>query len=56
MENRKGYHAVIRKDGYTWTADLYKEGKMFYLSWLYNFRSKAKLVNEINANNVEIKA
>lgn len=56
MANRAGYYAVIRKDGSKWAADLYKEGKIFYRSWMYNFRTKTAVVNEINANNVEIKA
>lgn len=56
MGNRDNYYAVIRKDGNKWAADLYKEGKIFYKSWMYNFRTKTAVVNEINANRVEIKA
>jgi hypothetical protein len=56
MENRAEYYAIIRKDGNTWAADLYKEGKVFYRSWLYLFRTKKALVNEINSMRVEIKA
>lgn len=50
------YYAVIRKDGYTWTADLYKDGKIFYKSWLYNFRVKKKIEKEIAAMGVKILA
>jgi hypothetical protein len=48
------YYAVIRKDGYTWTADLYKDGKIFYKSWLYNFRVKKKIEKEILAMGVKV--
>lgn len=50
------YYAVIRKDGYTWTADLYKDGKIFYKSWLYNFRVKKRLEKEIAEMGVKLLA
>lgn len=50
------YYAVIRKDGRTWTADLYKDGKLFYKSWLYNFRAKKNIEKEISAMGVKFLA
>lgn len=45
----KDYDAIVRKDGYTWVADLYKDGKIFYRSWLYNFKTKRALLQEIES-------
>ena len=45
----KDYGAIVRKDGYTWAADLYKDGKIFYKSWLYNFKTKKSLLQEIES-------
>lgn len=52
MDRYKDYGAIVRKDGYTWAADLYKDGKIFYKSWLYGFRTKKKLLAEIEAMGV----
>ena len=48
-DSYKDYGAIVRKDGYTWAADLYKDGKIFYKSWLYNFKTKKSLLKEIEA-------
>lgn len=45
----KGYGAIVRKDGYTWSADLYKEGKLFMTSWMHGWKSKKALYREIEA-------
>lgn len=45
----KDYGAIVRKDGYTWSADLYKDGKLFWKSWLYNFKTRKALYKEIEA-------
>ena len=47
---RKNYYAVIRKDSNgKWAADLYKDGKLFYKSWQYNWKTKREMVAEIAA-------
>jgi hypothetical protein len=46
------YVASFRKDGYKWCADLYKDGTLFYKSWLYNFPTKKALIKEIDAMGV----
>lgn len=45
----KDYGAIVRKDGYKWSADLYKEGKLFMTSWMYGWKSKKALLKEIEA-------
>ena len=49
---RKDYYAVVRKDGRRWAADLYKNGKLFYKSWQYDWHSQAGVVLEIESQNV----
>lgn len=49
MINPALYGAIVRKDGYTWSADLYKDGKLFYKSWFYGFKTKKSLYREIEA-------
>ena len=49
MSRYSQYGAIVRKDGYKWSADLYKEGKLFYKSWMYNWSTKKALVAEIEA-------
>jgi hypothetical protein len=51
--SKRDYYAVIRKDGYRWAADLYKDGKLFYKSWQYNWRTKGDMIVQIEAQNVD---
>lgn len=50
---RKDYYALIRKDGRRWAADLYKDGKLFYKSWQYDWRTMGGMILEIEAQNVD---
>lgn len=42
------YHATIRKDGYMWVADLYKDGKPFMIGYM-RFRTLAVVKAELEA-------
>ena len=46
------YHATIRKDGYMWVADLYKDGKPFMMNYL-RFRTYRAVQIELEAIGVE---
>lgn len=48
--SKKKYFAKIRKDpDGRWAADLYKEGKLMYSSWQWNWKTKKAMVAEITA-------
>jgi len=49
MSRYKNYGVIVRKDGYKWAADLYKDGKLFYKSWLYNFKTRKALYQELES-------
>ena len=49
MSRYSQYGAIVYKDGYKWSADLYKEGKLFYKSWMHNWTTKKALLQEIEA-------
>lgn len=50
MSYSKNYYAVIRKGwDNKWAADLYKDGKLFYRNWQFNWKTKRELVAEIVA-------
>lgn len=54
---RSDYYAIVRKawDG-KWAADVfYADGRTFMQNYLYNFKTKYKLVFELQAVGVEIR-
>lgn len=56
-KNRLDFYALVRKswDG-KWAADVfYADGRVFMRNYLYNFKTKYKLVFELQAVGVEIR-
>lgn len=56
-KNTPAYYAFVRKtfDG-KWAADVfYADGRTFMRNFLYNFKTKYKLVLELQAVGVEIR-
>lgn len=50
---RQDYHAVIRKDSNDrWAADLYRDGKLLFKNWQYNWKTRRAMVAEIAALHV----
>jgi hypothetical protein len=48
IDRYKDYHATIRKDGYHWVADLYKNGKPFMLGYM-RFKTLKVVEQELKA-------
>ena len=48
VDRYKDYHATIRKDGYMWVADLYKNGKPFMISYM-RFKTLKAVEQELQA-------
>jgi hypothetical protein len=55
-KNRSDYFAVVSKKGNYYAADVYyTDGRVFMRNFLYNFKTKYKLLLELAALRVEVK-